>query len=50
MSAPAVAATLELLLPLAVLTHPNQGQALSARFRTALAQHPHIGSVDLRFH
>lgn len=40
----------ELLLPLAVLEHPHQGELLSTRFRAALAKYPHIGSVDLRFH
>jgi cation diffusion facilitator family transporter len=40
----------ELLLPLAVLATPADGQKLTARLRAALAADPQFGALDVRFH
>jgi cation diffusion facilitator family transporter len=40
----------ELLLPLAAVRTAAEGEQLAARFRTAVADDPLIGAVDVRFH
>lgn len=40
----------ELLLPLRLLAHPGDADALRASFMQCIAGDPHIGSLDLRFH
>ena len=41
---------IELILPLAVLIRPEEGETLKARFRAAVASEPLIGQLELRFH
>lgn len=40
----------EVLLPLTVLRDTSEGAALVARFRAAVAGHPRISALELRFH
>jgi cation diffusion facilitator family transporter len=40
----------EVLLPLTVLSNPEEGAQLTTRFRAAVADKPLIGALDLRFH
>jgi len=41
---------IELLMPLSMLAHPDDGAELATRFREAVSKVPLISTLDLRFH